>query len=65
MYGYYATYLIARAHNEIVLLPVCAIRMSIGQLPLVVAMYFVWEWSFLLVARYTLLVMFKTTSVEG
>ena len=25
---------------------------------------FVWEWSFLLVARYVLLVMFKTTSVE-
>ena len=43
IYGYYATYLIARARNEIhvhVLLPVCTIRMNTGQWPLVVAMYF-------------------------
>ena len=41
--GYYATYLIARASNEIhvhVLLPVCTIRINTGQLPLFVAMYF-------------------------
>ena len=65
IYGYYATYLIARARIVHVLLPVCTIRMNTGQLPLVLLCTFVWEWSFLLVARYALLVMFKPTSVDA
>ena len=53
MYGYYA---IARARNTCILLLVCTISMNTGQL-----CTFVWERSFLLVARYALLVVFKTS----
>ena len=65
IYGYYATYLIARARNNSTTSGLYdknehrSIAIGRCYIP------FVWEWSFLLVARYALLVMYKPTIVDA
>ena len=58
IYGYYATYSIARARNN-------STTSGLYNKNEHRHWSFVWEWSFLLVARYALLVVFKPTIVDA
>ena len=63
-YGYYATYLVARACNEIHVHVTSGLYDKTEHQSSLLCT-FVWEWSLLLVARYALLVVFKPTIVDA